>query len=103
MIRLSVATTLIATAANIVPAQAITDGDFKEMAAKVFLPVIEEYDIPGLAIGLTLNGKEFYFTHGEAVRQTHMPVTTETIFELGSISKLFNVSLAELAEQRGLL
>ena len=103
MIRLSVATTLIATAANIVPAQAITDGDFKEMAAKVFLPVIEEYDIPGLAIGLTLNGKEFYFTHGEAVRQTHMPVTTETIFELGSISKLFNVTLAELAEQRGLL
>lgn len=103
MIRLSIAVAFVATAASIIPAQAITDDDFEEMAAEVFLPVIEKYDIPGIAIGLTIEGKEFYFTHGKAVRQTDTPVTTDTIFELGSVSKLFNVTLATLAEGRGLL
>lgn len=103
LIRLSIATTLIAAASGISPAEALTQARFEEIAAKVFLPVVEAYDIPGLAIGTTIGGEEFYFTHGEAIRATHAPVTTDTIFELGSVSKLFTVTLARLAEERGLL
>lgn len=85
------------------PAEAVTQDAIRQMAAEVFRPVVERYDIPGIAIGITLNGEETYFVEGEAVRATRAPVTTETIFELGSISKLFTVALAELAEGRGLL
>ena len=80
---------------------ALTDDEFQTAASKVFLPIMEEYRIPGLAVGLTLDGREFYFTHGEAVRENGQPIAKDTIFELGSVSKLFNVTLAELAEERG--
>jgi len=46
---------------------------------------------------------KFYYTRGEASRETKAPVTSDTIFELGSVSKIFNVTLAAVAEQRGLL
>ena len=81
----------------------MTDKAFQEIADRVFQPVIKEYDIPGLAVGVTVDGSEFYYTYGEASRETKAPVTTGTIFELGSVSKIFNVTLAALAEQRGLL
>ncbi|WP_244486774.1 class C beta-lactamase [Aurantimonas sp. Leaf443] len=103
MIRSCIAAALVTAAAGAVPAKALTPAEFQDMAARIFLPVVEAHDIPGLAVGLTIDGEEYYFTHGEAVRATHAPVMAETIFELGSVSKLFNVTLAALAERRGLL
>lgn len=84
-------------------AQGLTDQEFQEISERVFRPVIEEYDIPGIAIGLTLNGEPFFFTDGLADRAASRPVDRDTLFELGSNSKLFNVALAALAEERGLL
>ena len=96
---------LIALALSASPLHAadMTDKAFQVIADRVFQPVIREYDIPGLAVGVTINGSEFYYTRGEASRETKAPVTSETIFELGSVSKIFNVTLAAVAEQRGLL
>lgn len=96
---------LIALALSASPLHAadMTDKAFQEMVDRVFQPVIRKYDIPGLAVGVTINGSEFYYTYGEASRETKAPVTSDTIFELGSVSKIFNVTLAALAEQRGLL
>ncbi|MBB3311105.1 beta-lactamase class C [Rhizobium sp. BK196] len=96
---------LIALALSASPLHAadLTDKAFQEMADRAFQPVIREYDIPGLAVGVTINGSEFYYTRGEASRETKAPVTSDTIFELGSVSKIFNVTLAAVAEQRGLL
>ncbi|MDY8109596.1 class C beta-lactamase [Fulvimarina sp. 2208YS6-2-32] len=98
-----IAPAVLALAFGSSSAHALTDGEFQTAASKVFLPIIEEYRIPGLAVGLTLDGREFYFNHGEAIRENGKPVANDTIFELGSVSKLFNVTLAELAEERGLL
>ena len=96
---------LIALALSASPLHAadMTDKAFQVIADRVFQPVIREYDIPGLAVGVTINGSEFYYTRGEASRETKAPVTSDTIFELGSVSKIFNVTLAAVAEQRGLL
>ncbi|MBB3657229.1 beta-lactamase class C [Rhizobium sp. BK650] len=96
---------LIALALSASPLHAaeMTDHAFREIADRVFQPVIKEYDIPGLAVGASVNGSEFYYTYGEASRETKAPVTSDTIFEVGSVSKIFNVTLAALAEQRGLL
>ncbi len=85
------------------PAIAMSQEQFQETAKKVFQPVIKEYDIPGLAVGVSIKGKHFLYTHGHANRETGENVTADTIFELGSISKLFNVTLFALAVQQNKL
>ena len=96
---------LIALCLSATPLHAaeLTDKAFQTLADDAFRPVIEQYDIPGLAIGVSIEGKQFFYTHGEASREAKTPVTADTIFELGSVSKIFNVTLAALAEQRGLI
>ena len=81
----------------------LTEKAFQEIAARAFQPVIKTYDIPGMAIGVSIGGKQFFYVSGEASREAKTPVTTETIFELGSVSKVFNVTLAALAAERGLI
>ncbi|WP_137135337.1 class C beta-lactamase [Rhizobium sp. FKY42] len=77
--------------------------DFQAKAAAAFQPVVKQYDIPGLIVGITRNGTHEFYATGLASRADRREVTSETLFELGSISKLFNVTLAALAEQRGKL
>jgi len=79
----------------------MTETEFQKAAAEIFAPVIAEYDVPGLAVGLTWQGRDYVYTTGMADRATDKPVTDKTLFELGSISKTFNVALAALAEQQG--
>lgn len=84
-------------------AQDLTQQEFQEISERVFRPVIEEFDIPGMAIGVTLHGEHYIFADGLADRAASRPVGPDTIFELGSNSKLFNVTLAALGEEKGLL
>lgn len=95
----------LATAMLAAPAYAetITDQTFLEITENIFRPVINEFDIPGMAIGVTLDGRQYVFTDGLANREASLPVDKNTIFELGSNSKLFNVALAALAEEKGFL
>ncbi|MBK4216504.1 beta-lactamase [Paracoccus caeni] len=86
-----------------VPAFALTDEDFQDAASGIFDPVMQEHDIPGLAIGVTMGGKHYVHVSGMADQEAGRPVDQDTVFELGSISKLFNVTLAALADQRGVL
>lgn len=75
----------------------------QEKAQKAFANALAEYKIPGLIVGVTSNGKHYFYATGLASRADKQPVTPDTLFELGSISKIFNATLAALAEQRGLL
>jgi beta-lactamase class C len=66
-------------------------------------PVIAQYGIPGMAVGVTLNGTRSFVEYGLASQQPQLPVTRDTLFELGSISKTFTATLATLAEIEGKL
>src|ERR1700759_984111 len=77
--------------------------DFASRASSAFVPVVKEYDIPGLVVGVTRNGEHKFYATGKASRADGLPVTADTLFELGSISKVFAVTLAALAEERGKL
>lgn len=77
--------------------------DFSSKARTSFEPIIKQYDIPGLVIGITRNGVHDFYAVGLASRADDRAVTPDTLFELGSMSKVFNVTLAALAEQRGAL
>ncbi|WP_323777019.1 class C beta-lactamase [Leisingera sp.] len=73
----------------------------QELAENSFASVIEEYNVPGLVVGVSHRGQSYYYATGLASRAGNIPASADTLFELGSVSKLFNVSLAALAEARG--
>jgi beta-lactamase class C len=66
-------------------------------------PVMAQYGVPGMAIGVTLDGARYFLERGSAAPQRKIPVTRATLFELGSISKTFTATLAALAEIEGKL
>ncbi|MEJ1934545.1 serine hydrolase, partial [Nostoc sp. NIES-2111] len=77
--------------------------DFDTQVSAAFAPVVKEFDIPGLVVGVTRNGEHRFYATGLASREDGRPVTPDTLFELGSISKIFTATLAALAEGRGKL
>lgn len=99
-VTVTLAAALCATAAS---AEALSENTFRRIGETIFEPVVAAYDIPGLAVGVTYRGETHIYTSGVAVRAPEPPVTAETLFELGSVSKLFTVALAVLAQERGLL
>ena len=54
--------------------------------------------IPGVAVGIAIGGSDFVFDYGVASKQSRRPVTRETLFEIGSVSKTFTATLVSLAQ-----
>ena len=77
--------------------------DFSSTVEASFTPVIKQYDLPGFVVGVTKDGVHKFYASGLASRADHRPVTPDTLFEIGSISKVFTITLAALAEERGKL
>ena len=63
--------------------------------------MMAKYGIPGMAVGITVAGKPYVFTYGVASTATRQPVTRDTLFEIGSISKTFTATLASYAQVMG--
>jgi beta-lactamase class C len=71
------------------------------IVAAAITPVMEQYGIPGMAVGVVSGGHEYVFTYGVMSKVTGLPVTDNTIFEIGSISKIFNATLTSYAQLKG--
>ena len=65
--------------------------------------VMQAYNVPGLAIGISVNGKQQFYTYGVASKADATPVTADTLFEVGSISKTLTATLATYAQANGQL
>lgn len=59
--------------------------------------------IPGMAVALVVDGKSRFYNFGVASKATKKRVDSDTLFELGSISKTFTATLAAYAEVEGRL
>lgn len=87
--------------ANSYAAGDVDQSKIKEAVDNAIRPVMQAYDIPGMAIAVTINGKQYFYNYGVASRETKQPITSKTLFEIGSISKTFTATLASYAHVNG--
>jgi CubicO group peptidase (beta-lactamase class C family) len=66
-------------------------------------PVMERYGVPGMAVGIIVKGQTYVYDYGVASTATGRPVTSSTLFEIGSVSKTFTATLAAFARTGGAL
>ena len=66
-------------------------------------PVMQQQNIAGLVVAITQNGQQHYFNYGVASKEDRKPVSQDTLFEIGSVSKTFAATLAGYAQANGKL
>ena len=69
----------------------------------VIRPLMQEYEIPGMAVAVIVDGKSYFYNYGVASLKTRQPITDKTLFEIGSASKTFTATLASYAQVKGKL
>jgi beta-lactamase class C len=75
----------------------------KEIVDGAIQPLLQQDNIPGMAVAVTRNGENYFYNYGVTSKQTQQPVTAATLFEIGSISKTFTATLASYAQLDGKL
>ena len=94
---------LISGVALATDASAASDSGLEALVQEAAQAVIQHNDIPGMSIAITDQGRQRFYNFGVASRATGQPVTADTLFELGSISKTLTASLATWAQAQGQL
>lgn len=97
--------THLALAALLGPAaaHAVDDSQIRAAVDGAIAPLMSRYDIPGMAVALTVSGRSYVFNFGVASKQSRAPVSDATLFEVGSVSKTFTATLAAYAQATGKL
>jgi beta-lactamase class C len=77
--------------------------DVEALVTRTVRPLMKQYGIAGMAVGLTVDGHHDVFDYGRASKATKAPVDRNTLFEIGSITKTFTASLVSYARLTGKL
>jgi beta-lactamase class C len=90
---------LIAGSAEV--SRAMTDGEVERIVAQAIEPMVPANGAGGIAAAVRIEGRTLFFNYGFADLGERRPVTSDSLFNLASIRKLFEVTLLALAVKRG--
>jgi beta-lactamase class C len=76
-------------------------GTYKTTVTAVSSQLMQQYNIPGAAITVIDGDQTYTYLFGSMNQANGKPVTENTIFEVGSITKLFTALLCAEAEDNG--
>ncbi|HDR9839560.1 TPA: beta-lactamase, partial [Burkholderia multivorans] len=79
----------------------LTQAHIRQIVTQQVAPAMKQYAIPGVAIGVIVDGKRYVFDYGVMSKDTGKPVTADTLFEIGSVSKTLTATLAADAQEGG--
>lgn len=88
----------LAVAVDSAAADRLGEPVVRETGDKIIRPLMQAHNLPGMAVAVAIDGKSTFCNYGVASRETGQPITNETLFEIGSISKTFTATLAAYAQ-----
>lgn len=91
---------LLSTSCSVLAAP-MSEKQLADVVERNVTPLMKAQGIPGMAVAVIYQGQPHYFTFGKADTAANKPVTPQTLFELGSISKTFTGVLGGDAIARG--
>ncbi|CAN5500910.1 class C beta-lactamase [soil metagenome] len=86
-----------------VPAANGEQDKIKKIVDSSIVPLMKKFRIAGMAIGISSKGKRYVFNYGVVSLATQKPVTDNSLFEIGSVSKTMTGTLASYAQVNGRL
>ncbi|MEP8889000.1 MIR family cephalosporin-hydrolyzing class C beta-lactamase [Enterobacter roggenkampii] len=101
MMTKSLSCALLLSVASSAFAAPMSEKQLAELVERTVTPLMNAQAIPGMAVAVIYQGQPHYFTFGKADVAANKPVTPQTLFELGSISKTFTGVLGGDAIARG--
>ena len=101
MMTKSLSCALLLSVASAAFAAPMSEKQLAEVVERTVTPLMNAQAIPGMAVAVIYQGQPHYFTFGKADVAANKPVTPQTLFELGSISKTFTGVLGGDAIARG--
>ena len=87
-------------ACRVMASPALTDGDIQQIVEQEIRRAVD-VDKVGAAVAISVDGRMLFFNFGWADRVAKKPVTTDSLFNLASVSKVFDTTLLSLAVKNG--
>ena len=76
---------------------AVTEGELGRFISSEIAPLIPADEAGGIAVGIRMKGQNSFFNYGFADRAATRPITSDSVFNIASLRKLFEVTLLALA------
>lgn len=84
-------------------ANAKADDHLQAKVDRIIRPLMQAQGISGMAVAIYARDHAHYFSYGVASKADNVPVSRDTLFEIGSLSKTYTATLAALASAEGRL
>jgi beta-lactamase class C len=82
-------------------AHAQTDGEVQQVVTRYVRAILPANGAGGVAVAMRIDGRTVFFNYGWADQVNERPVTADTLFNLGSLRKVFETTVLAQAVQSG--